>query len=96
MPISITANAATHGQAFSAGRNASRRIAIGTRTRAPSSVRSPTSMAGDISTTAILMNRYGMPQMTAIAAKRVQARRDIDPAAPGVATVPVSWLTRRP
>jgi hypothetical protein len=41
-------------------------------------VRASTSTAGLMSSTATLIRRYGMPQMTHIAANRSQPRRDIE------------------
>src|SRR5688500_4894069 len=48
---------------------------MGSRSAAPIAQRRKTRLAGVSSATAILMHRYGMPQMTLIAAKRIQPRR---------------------
>ena len=74
MAISITPKATTYGHFASAGRIAPCRHASGSRISAASRVRIPARAGGDTSTTAILMKRYGMPQITAIAAKSTQAR----------------------
>jgi hypothetical protein len=48
--------------------------AIGTRIRAAIAVRANTSVAGCSSSTATLINRYGMPQITHIAENSTQPR----------------------
>src|SRR5688500_16958949 len=48
---------------------------MGKRSAAPIAQRRKTRLAGVSSATAILMNRYGMPQMKLMAAKRIQPRR---------------------
>ncbi len=57
MAISATANATTQGQRRSTGRRSTRARAIGSRIAAPIVVRPNTSIAGEISSTAIRMNR---------------------------------------
>src|SRR6185312_14929628 len=71
-PISIAANASTHGHFRSAGRSAFRCRASGSRSRAPTSVRPDTTAAGENDATASLMNRYGTPHSSAIAANSHQ------------------------
>ena len=67
--------ATTHRQRGSSGRMSPRVIASGTRIVAATVVRARTNVAGASSPTATLIRRYGMPQITAIAAKRSQPRR---------------------
>ena len=55
-------------------RNAPSLMATGSRTAAASASRDQATKPGDISSTAILMNRYGMPQTTETAANSVQPR----------------------
>ena len=66
--ISTAPNARTHGHTRNAGRSAPRCSAIGNSTAAPSSVRPATIAAGEMESTASLMNRYGMPHSTAMSA----------------------------
>ncbi len=55
--------------------------AIGSSTSAPSATREKATNSGGMpSSTAILMNRYGMPQIRDIATNSTQARGDTPPA----------------
>jgi len=56
-------------------RRSLRTNATGRSRPAPIAVRSRTRLAGVSSATAILMKRYGIPQMRLIAAKRIHPRR---------------------
>ena len=73
--ISASAKATTHGQRRSVGRRSTRAIASGRSTAAPTVVRANTSTGGDTSATATRISRYGMPQITAMAANTANARR---------------------
>ncbi len=53
-------------------------MAIGSRISAAGAVRKKISVAGEISRTAMRISRYGVPQMTDIARKRIQPRLDTD------------------
>ena len=64
------------GRAGPAGRR--ERSAKGRSSRAPSAVRTKTTVTGVTSVTATLMSRYGMPQMTPTATRRIQPRRLIE------------------
>ena len=66
-----------------------RSVAIGTSNSAAAVVRRKTRHAGLKSSTATLMNRYGSPQITPIAMKSSQPRRDI-------AILPYAWTALRP
>ena len=75
--ISIAVNA-TNGTHTSVSRRSSFwRAASGRSSTAASAVRAPTSVAGESSRTATRIIRYGTPQMTDIAANRIQPRRVI-------------------
>src|SRR3954469_760495 len=77
MQTSASANAASQGNRARRPRSAPVRAAIGSSTSAPSATRDQATNAGGTPWfTAILMNRYGTPQMRDIAAKSVQARAD--------------------
>ena len=71
--ISSSANTSTQGHARRAGPSTRERSAIGSSTRAPTAVRASTTVAGSSWSTAILMKRYGVPQMTPIAANSAHA-----------------------
>ena len=73
--ISSTANPSTAGQWPRSTRRPPPRSAKGRSSRAPSAVRTNTTMTGVTSVTAILISRYGMPQMTPTATRRIQPRR---------------------
>src|SRR6266581_60313 len=59
----------------SSGRRPPRAAAIGSRRAAPRAVRQNTNVTGVSSPTAILISKYGTPQITAIAANSTQPRR---------------------
>ena len=77
--ISTTAKATSQRQRARIGRMSTRRSAIGSRMAVASPVRRRTSRAGEISATAIRMNRYGIPQITDISANRTSPRRVTTP-----------------
>ena len=80
--ISITAKTTTHP---STGRNAGNRprvAATGRSTAAARATRPHTTTLGLRSSTAILMNRYGKPQITDSARNSTQPRRDTWPPPP--------------
>ena len=77
--ISIPANASSGRQCARRGRSSFRAAAIGSRSSDAIPVRASTSIAGLTSSTATLMSRYGIPQMTHIAANRTQPRPVIEP-----------------
>ena len=81
--ISIAANTTTIRHRRSTGRTSSRTAASGRSSRAAIDVRASTSIDGLTSSTATLMRRYGVPQITHIAAKRSQPREVIDAFTPG-------------
>ncbi len=72
--ISMAPNTSTQPIFANAGRSAFCRMANGSSSRAPRSVRPATTAAGEYDSTAMLMNRYGMPHSTAIAANSSHAR----------------------
>src|SRR5919198_5046748 len=75
MQISNSANAASHGSRRRSPRRAPTCAAIGTSTQAASATRDHATKSGGTPwSTAILMKRYGMPQIRDIAANRNQAR----------------------
>src|SRR3954462_15146359 len=75
MQTSDRAKAATQGSLRGTPRSARECAAIGSRSAAPSATRAQaTKIGGTPWSTAILMNRYGMPQIADIAANRAQAR----------------------
>src|SRR3954447_25619590 len=76
MTSSMTANRATQRQRSRTPRNAPTRQAIGVRTSAPMAIRLHATNSGEVSSTATLMRKYGMPQRTETAANAIQARRD--------------------
>jgi hypothetical protein len=51
-------------------------MASGSRSRAAGAQRKKMRVAGETSRTAMRISRYGVPQMTDIAANRIQPRRD--------------------
>ncbi len=75
--ISIAAKARMGIQCGSNGRSSFRATAIGSRIAAAIPVRARTSTAGLMSSTATLIRRYGIPQITHMAANSSQPRRDI-------------------
>src|SRR4051794_33732146 len=78
MHTSLTANAVSQPRWRRSPRRAPVRAAIGSSTAAPSATRDQaTKMGGTPSSTAILMNRYGMPQIRDIAANSPHARADM-------------------
>src|SRR5437899_5411392 len=76
---SMTAKAMTHRQRSRTGRMAPARAANGSRTAAPISVRPDTTTAGSRCRAATRMNRYGIPQITDIAANSRAPRRVTGP-----------------
>src|SRR5438477_6004706 len=64
-----------HFHCFKTGARSLRAAASGNSRTVPIAVRKRTRLAGLSSVTAILMKRYGIPQMRAIATKRIQPRR---------------------
>ena len=76
--ISTAANTATTRRRRSTGRSWSRIAATGSRSSAATDVRARTSIAGLTSSTATLIRRYGIPQITHIAAKSSHPRDVID------------------
>ena len=80
--ISIAANASTGRQCGRRTRSSRRAAAIGSRSSAAMPVRASTSIDGLTSSTATLISRYGTPQMTHIAANRIQPRAVIEPRIP--------------
>src|SRR3954454_1196847 len=73
---SMTANSATQRQRSRTSRKAPTRQAIGVSTSAPMAIRLHATNSGEVSSTATLMRKYGMPHRTETAAKAIQARRD--------------------
>jgi hypothetical protein len=74
--ISIAAKARSGSQCGNRGRSSRRASAIGSRIRAAIEVRASTSIDGLRSSTATLIRRYGIPQITHMAAKSTTPRRD--------------------
>jgi hypothetical protein len=64
MTSSAMANAQTAPLCDNTGRSVPRAHATGTRTTAPSAMRAHATPAGEISSRAILIRKYGMPQIT--------------------------------
>jgi hypothetical protein len=75
--ISMMVKASSGRTRRARGRNSSRITAIGTSSTAAIPVRAKTSVTGVSSRTATRIRRYGMPQITHIAAKSSQPRRVI-------------------
>ena len=75
--ISMAAKARSQRQRARIGRMSTRASAIGRRIAAAISVRARTRKDGETSATTTRMNRYGMPQMTDMTAKRSRPRRVI-------------------
>ena len=82
MAISIAAKTAIQRQWTRTARRSIRSSATGSRMAVATLVRRNTRVAGVISATAILMNRYGMPQMIAIETNRIRPRRVIASSCP--------------
>ena len=78
IPISRAVNAISGAQRAAKPRSSPRASAIGIRISAPPATLANTRPTGGSSVTAMRMNRYGMPQMTHMAANRSRALRDMN------------------
>ena len=99
--ISTTAKATSGRQADSTAPSRPLARATGSSSTLASAVRARTSVLGEISSTATLISRYGMPQITPIARKRTQPRLLMTPltshSLSGVSVhhAPDAWRTER-